>query len=90
MNEPREGYPGSGDAEWGRHRAPTRYTAEHSQTAFLTDRCLDYVATQHAARRPWFVHVSYLRPHLPFFAAEPFNTLYDPMDVPMPVRAPTP
>jgi arylsulfatase A-like enzyme len=85
VNMPVDDYSQSSDDEWGRHRAPTRYAAEHSQTAFLTDRCLQHLAAQHD--RPWFVHMSYLRPHPPYFAAEPFNTMYDPDDVPLPVRA---
>ena len=64
----------------------TQYKAEHSQTAFLTDRVLDFVDTQ---TRPWFVHLSYLRPHPPFLAPAPYDTMYDPALVPDPVRAPT-
>ena len=35
----------------------TQYDAEHSQTAFLTDRLLEYVDNQSAAGTPWFAHV---------------------------------
>ena len=54
----------------------TQYEAEHSQTAFLTDRVLDFV--DDAARGPWFVHLSYLRPHPPYLAPAPYDTMYDP------------
>ena len=79
----------TGTDEWGPHRAPTRYAAEHSQTAFLTDRLLEFVDAERT-RAPddgWFAHLSYLRPHPPFYAPEPYNTMFDPMTVPMPVRA---
>ena len=54
----------------------TQYNAEHSQTAFLTDRVLDFVDAHDAA--PWFVHLSYLRPHPPYLAPAPYDTMYDP------------
>jgi arylsulfatase A-like enzyme len=82
VDDPVAPYPGTD--EWGSHRAPTQYAAEHSQTAFLTDRVLQFLGD---APRPWFAHLSYLRPHPPFYAPEPYNTLFDPMRVPMPVRA---
>lgn len=84
VDDPVAGYPGA--AEWGPHRAPTQYQAKHSQTAFLTDRLLEFVDGA-PADVPWFAHLSYLRPHPPFYAPEPYNTMFDPMTVPMPVRA---
>jgi arylsulfatase A-like enzyme len=59
--------------------APTRFPAEHSETQFLTDRVLAHLA---AAADGWFVHLSYLRPHPPFVAPEPYNALYHPDEVP--------
>lgn len=86
VDHPVEGYPGS--EEWGPHRAPTRYAARHSQTTFLTDRLLEFVERAGGDRStPWFAHLSYLRPHPPFYAPEPYNTMFDPETVPMPVRA---
>jgi len=65
----------------------TQYDAAHSQTAFLTDRFLDWLDAQTDA--PWFAHVSYLRPHPPFLAPAPYDTMFAPASVPAPVRAPT-
>jgi arylsulfatase A-like enzyme len=67
----------------------TQYDAKHSQTVFVTDRLLDFVDDRTAAATPWFVHVSYLRPHPPFLAPAPFDTMFDPASVPDPVRAAT-
>ncbi len=64
----------------------TQYDAAHSQTKFLADRVLDFVAD---ARTPWFVHLSYLRPHPPYLAPAPYDTMYSPASVPRPVRAST-
>jgi len=82
--DPVPDYPGA--EQRGRCFAPPLYAAEHSQTAFLTQGVLDYLSRQ---REGWFVHLSYLRPHPPFCAPEPYNTLYDPEAVPPPRRAAT-
>ncbi len=68
----------------GRSRAPAVYAADDSQTAFLARRCIDYL--RHA-EPGWFVHLSWFRPHPPFIAPKPWNTMVDPDTVPMPRRA---
>ncbi len=53
--------------------------AEHSLSAFLTDRFLGWLDRQEPG---WFAHLSYLRPHPPYAAAGEYSRLYDPRDVP--------
>jgi len=65
----------------------TRYDAAHSQTAFLTDRFLTWLDGREGA--PWFAHISFLRPHPPFLAPAPYDTMFSPSSVPAPVRAAT-
>jgi arylsulfatase A-like enzyme len=66
----------------------TRYDAAHSQTKFLTDRFLEWADGRRAGSDGgWFAHVSYLRPHPPFLAPAPYDTMFDPASVPAPVRA---
>ena len=85
---PVENYPGSKDRGWT--FAPPRFSAEQSQTAFLTRSVIDYIdQCNQGDGENWFVHLSYLRPHPPFIAPEPYNSMYDPDEVPMPVRAET-
>ncbi len=69
--------------------APARYRAEHSDTTFLTDQCIAGLRRHREAfpDRPFFVHLSLLRPHPPWIAPEPYHALYDPADVPAPRRA---
>lgn len=67
--------------------APPHYKAEDSITAFLTDEVLKYLSVKQ--NRPWFIHLSYLRPHPPFIAPEPYNDMYDLKDIPSPVKAKT-
>lgn len=57
---------------------PTR-PAEHSASAFLADRFIDWLQGQ---SRPWFAHLSQLRPHPPFRAAGHFSRMYAPEDTP--------
>jgi arylsulfatase A-like enzyme len=63
--------------------APPIYPADESETRFLTDTVLDFIAHQD---KPWFVHLSYFRPHHPYIVPEPFNRLFSPERVPPPLR----
>lgn len=76
-------------ADRGATWAPTRYPAEHSEAAFLTDGVLRWLDDRDRTERPFFAHVSYLRPHPPYIAPEPYNDMFDPADMTEPVRAPT-
>jgi len=60
--------------------------AEHSLSAFLNDRFVDWMRAQDG---PWFAHLSQLRPHPPYAAAGRFATMYDPDAMPAPI-APAP
>ena len=63
---------------------PPFYAAEHSDTAFLTDRFLEDIAVRDL--HPWCALLTYIRPHPPFVAPAPFNRLVDPAGLPPPVR----
>ncbi|MCU1394213.1 MAG: sulfatase [Ilumatobacteraceae bacterium] len=53
-------------------------------STFVTDTALEWL-DHRADDSPWFIHLSYLRPHPPYAAAGEFATMYDPADVPLPV-----
>ncbi|MEE4187562.1 MAG: sulfatase-like hydrolase/transferase, partial [Roseobacter sp.] len=63
---------------------PALYRREDSDTAFLTDRFLDEMPAH--GDTDWFAHLTYIRPHPPFVAPAPFNAMYDPRAIPLPVR----
>ena len=65
---------------------PAFYSAEDSDTAFLTDRLLDELTVRSGTN--WFAHQSYIRPHPPFIAPRPYNDMYDPAQLPAPLRKP--
>ncbi len=60
---------------------PAVYAAEDSDTAYLTDRFIDFARHADAG---WFATVTYVRPHPPFVAPAPYNTMFDPADMPPP------
>ncbi|MCC2596251.1 alkaline phosphatase family protein [Pusillimonas sp. MFBS29] len=74
--------------EIGATTSPSLVPAEFSDTSFFTEKALEYL---HGVRhKPWFLHLGYWRPHPPFIAPEPWNSMYDPEDSPAPVRAESP
>lgn len=83
----RTGHAGHADHAARDHSAyPTRFRREDSDTAFMTDRAMAFM--DDAGDSPWFLHLSYFKPHLPIVAPYPYNELYDPADSPAPNRSP--
>ena len=87
--DPVEGaVPAGRGATW----APPRYDADHTESAFLTRRALEWLEREldtrggAAAGDPWCAHLSYLRPHPPYVVPAPYNDMFDPAQVPAPVR----
>jgi arylsulfatase A-like enzyme len=72
----------------GATTSAARIPQELSDTAWATECALSYL--DGVAGQPWFLHLGYYRPHPPFIAPAPYNTLYDPAEVPAPVRAASP
>lgn len=85
MLAPVANYPGADQR--GITYAPPAFSKEESDTAFRTDAALSFVHQRRSD--PWFLHVSYIRPHPPYSVAEPYNKLYDPDGVPPFRRAST-
>ncbi len=76
---PIDGFPGAD--EHGSSWAPTRFCAEHSETAYLVEELRGWF-TRHAADGPWFVHASFIRPHPPYRNPVGYHDLVDPSDGP--------
>ena len=60
-------------------RLAARVAEEHSETAWTTDRACDFIAEQ--SDRPWLLHVSYIKPHWPYIAPDPYHRLYGSSDI---------
>lgn len=71
----------------GKTFAPARFKAEHSRSAFLVDEAIRYLSVRE--KESWFIHLSFLSPHPPFIAPEPYNSQYQAEDMPLPVRRDT-
>jgi arylsulfatase A-like enzyme len=67
--------------------APTKFSAAETPTAFLAEEFIRWLGEQDGK---WFAHLSFIRPHPPFIAPEPYNTMYDPAEVPGFARAAEP
>ncbi len=78
LYEPDLSYPGATDHPftW----APGLFGAEETETAFMTDQVVSYL--ERAGDQPFFVHLSYLRPHPPYRNPPGYHDLYDLDDVP--------
>jgi arylsulfatase A-like enzyme len=58
---------------------PALYSAQDSDTAFLTDRFLEEMGGMEPG---WFGVLTYVRPHPPLVAPAPYNKMYDPQAMP--------
>lgn len=67
---------------WVLENAPlaARVPKEHSETAWLTTRGIEYIEAQ--GDQPWLMHLSYIKPHWPYLAPAPYNDMYTASDVP--------
>jgi arylsulfatase A-like enzyme len=55
-------------------RYPARVREEHSETAYTTDRAIDFLRAQ--GEQPWVLHLSYVKPHWPYIAPAPYHAMY--------------
>jgi len=66
-------------------RKPARVKEEDSETPYLTRRGIDFM--REAGDEPWCLHLSYIKPHWPYIAPAPYNTMFDARDVIPAVRS---
>ena len=64
--------------EGGPEPAPLALPRKHNDTWFMTDSVIDYIEKQ---QESWIVHLSLLRPHPPWIAPAPYNSMYPPKDL---------
>jgi arylsulfatase A-like enzyme len=64
--------------------AASAYPEEHYQTTWIADRSLDFLRTRDTDR-PFFVWTSFVDPHHPFTPPAPWDTMYDPAEMPLPL-----
>ncbi len=85
---PWEHWANSADAEPGLHNGwllahadkPARVPAEHSETAYMTNRAIDFLDDAARDGRSWCLHLSYIKPHWPYIAPAPYHAMYTAAD----------
>ncbi|HQZ11602.1 MAG TPA: alkaline phosphatase family protein [Devosia sp.] len=70
--------------------APPGYDKDQTETAFVAGEFIRWLGERQGEKRPWFAHVSFIRPHPPFIVPAPYNTMVDPAEVDGFARAATP
>ncbi|MGH9030148.1 MAG: sulfatase-like hydrolase/transferase, partial [Acidimicrobiales bacterium] len=72
LYRPDTSFPGASDhgATW----APARFPAELSETAFITEKAIEWISEN--GGDPFFVHVAYIRPHPPRRNPPGYHDLY--------------
>lgn len=53
-----------------------RVPEEHSETPYMTRRAMDFIAEAETDGRSWCLHLSYIKPHWPYIAPEPYASMY--------------
>ena len=64
-----------------------RVPDEHSETPYMTRRAMEFIAEAEDDGRPWCLHLSYIKPHWPYIAPEPYASMYGPQDVQPAIRS---
>lgn len=59
---------------------------EHSETAYLTDRAIEFMKSEMDSDTPWVCHLSYIKPHWPYIVPAPYHDMYDESHVVDPIR----
>ncbi|MCR9125130.1 MAG: sulfatase-like hydrolase/transferase [Rhodobacteraceae bacterium] len=68
-------------------RMPANVPEAHSETAYMTDRAMDFMREAKADGRPWVCHLSYIKPHWPYIVPAPYHEMFDESHIKDPVRA---
>lgn len=53
---------------------PSLVQDAHSETAYMTDQALQFMQRQ--GDEPWVMHLSYVKPHWPYIAPDPYHAMY--------------
>jgi arylsulfatase A-like enzyme len=60
---------------------------EHSETAYMTNRAMDFMTDADKDDRPWVCHLSYIKPHWPYIVPAPYHDMYNEIHIVPPIRS---
>jgi arylsulfatase A-like enzyme len=66
---------------------PARVPEPHSETAFTANRAIEFLESVNAEDR-WCLHLSFIKPHWPYLAPDPYHSTYTESDAPAAIRHP--
>ena len=64
---------------------PAALSEEHSETAFTTRRAMDFI--KETDDQPWCLHLSFIKPHWPIIAPDPYHQMFQKDDIQTVVRS---
>ena len=64
-----------------------RVAEEDSETPYMTGRAMDFIRDAKGDGRPWCLHLSYIKPHWPYIAPEPYASMYKGAPIPPAIRS---
>lgn len=59
---------------------PARVSDEHSETPYMTRKAIEFLSEEDG-ETPWLLHLSYIKPHWPYVAPAPYNSMYSKDDI---------
>ena len=65
---------------------PARIPEEHSETAYTTNRAMQFIDEAAKDGGNWCLHLSYIKPHWPYIAPAPYHDTYGRQDIVAAVR----
>ena len=65
---------------------PARIPEEHSETAYTTNRAMQFIDEAAKDGGNWCLHLSYIKPHWPYIAPAPYHDMYGRQDMVAAVR----
>jgi arylsulfatase A-like enzyme len=70
----------------------TAIPVEHAQSTWVADRSIHFLREhlRYRGRQPFFLWTSWIAPHPPFAPCEPYASMYDASEMPLPVYADRP
>ena len=68
-------------------RLPANIPEAHSETAYMTNRAMEFMEEAIQDGRPWMCHLSYIKPHWPYIVPAPYHDMYDETHIVDPIRS---
>ena len=60
---------------------------EHSETAYMTNRAMEFMREAQSDDCPWVCHLSYIKPHWPYIVPAPYHDMYGAEHIIPPIRS---